>query len=103
VQRPPTLQQEAVVGDLLRQGMLEGVGPLRASVGLMEELGRLQLRETAVQNPCGRLGDELQQRHGRVHADDGRGLQEPLGLRRQAVDARRQHGLHGGRESEIGR
>ena len=101
MQRPPPLLQETAVGHLLRQGMLEGVGGLGEAVGLIEELGRLEVRQTLLQGRLRQLGDGLQQRHGDIHANDRGGLQEALGLRRQAVDARRQHRLHGGRELEV--
>ena len=82
--------------------MLEGVGRLGDAVGLIEELGRLEVRETLVEGRFRPFGDGLQQRHGYVHANDRGGLQEALGLRRQAVDARGQHRLHGGWEREVG-
>ena len=81
--------------------MLEGVGGLREAVGLIEELGGLEVRQALLQGHRRQLGNGLQQRHGDVHAHDRSGLQETLGLRRQAVDARGQHRLHGGRELEV--
>ena len=41
VQEAPPLQQEAVVGHLVREGMLEGIDPLGDKARLVEELGRL--------------------------------------------------------------
>ena len=49
VQRPPPLQQEAAVGHLVRQGMLEGVFRLGEQAGLIQELRRLEVRQAAVQ------------------------------------------------------
>ena len=96
VQHPPPLQQEAVVGHLVRQGMLEGVVRLGEQAGLIQELRRLQVRQAAVQRRLGQLRNGLEQRQGHLGANDGSRLQEPLLLRRQPVDACRQHGLHRG-------
>ena len=41
VQEAPPLQQEAVVGHLVREGMLEGIDLLGDKARLVEELGRL--------------------------------------------------------------
>ena len=59
------------------------------------------MRQALLQGHRRQLGNGLQQRHGDVHAHDRSGLQETLGLRRQAVDARGQHRLHGGWELEV--
>ena len=42
VQHSPPVEQEAAIGDLVRQVMFEGVGVLWEAVGLIEELGRLE-------------------------------------------------------------
>jgi len=42
MQLPPSLQQEAAVGHLVRQGVLEGVFVLGKEARLVEELGALQ-------------------------------------------------------------
>ena len=97
MQPPPPLPQEAVVGHLVGQGMLEGVVRLGEQAGLVEELGGLQVRQAAVQGGLGQLGDGLEQRQGHLSANDGRGLEEPLLLRWQPVDACRQDRLHRGR------
>ena len=57
VQHPPPLQQEAAVGHLVRQGMLEGVFRLGEQAGLIQKLRRLQVRQAAVQR---RLGQSRQ-------------------------------------------
>ena len=49
VQYPPPLQQQAVVGHLMRQGMLEGVFRLGEQAGLIQELRRLEVCQAAVQ------------------------------------------------------
>ena len=81
----------------MRQGMLEGVVRLGEQAGLVEELGGLQVRQAAVQRGLGQLGNGLEQRQGHLGANHRGGLEEPLLLRRQPVDARRQHRLHRGR------
>ena len=97
MQHPPPLQQEAAVGHLVRQGMLEGVFLLGEQAGLIQELRRLEVRQAAVQRCLGQVRNGLEQRQGHLGANDGRGLEEPLLLRRQPVDACRQHRLHRGR------
>jgi hypothetical protein len=49
VQYPPPLLEEATVGHLVGEGVLEGVLPLGEQACLIEELGPLELRQTAVQ------------------------------------------------------
>ena len=97
VQHPPPLLEQTAIGDLVRQGMLEGVFVLGKQACLVQELGRLQVRQAAVQGLLGQLGNSLQQGQGYLRANDRGGLEEALLLRRQAVDARRQHRLHRGR------
>ena len=76
------------------QGVLEGVVPLGEEARLVEELGRLQVRQAAMERLLGQLGNGLQQGQGHLGADDGGGLQQALVLRRQPVDACRQDRLH---------
>ena len=96
VQRPPSLLQEASVCHLVGQGVLEGVLALGKEPCLVEELGRLEVREATMQHRLGHLGNGLQQRQGHVRADDRGALQEVLVLQGQAVDASGQHRLHRG-------
>ena len=63
----------------------------------VEELGGLQVGERSMQRLFGHLGDGLQEGQGHLGADHGGSLEQALVLRRQAVDARCQHGLHRGR------
>ena len=49
VQHAPPLLEQAAVGHLVGQGVLEGVLQLGEEARLVQELGRLQVRETAVQ------------------------------------------------------
>ncbi len=59
MQEAPPLQQEAAVGHLVREGMLEGIDPLGDKARLVEELGRLQVGEAAVQYRLRQLGNAL--------------------------------------------
>ena len=49
VQRPPPLLEQAAVGHLVGEGVLEGVLALGKEARLVEELGRLEVRQAAVQ------------------------------------------------------
>ena len=82
VQHPPPLQQEAAVGHLVRQGMLEGVFRLGEQAGLIQELRRLQVRQAAVQRRLGHVRNGLQQGEGHVRANHRGGLEQALLLRR---------------------
>ena len=74
MQPPPPLPQEAGVGDLVRQGMLEGIDALRDKARLIEELGRLQPLDFVSQLILGHSGDCLQQGPRHLEADDRRSL-----------------------------
>jgi hypothetical protein len=60
VEHPSPLQQEAAVGHLVRQGMLEGIFALWEKPRLVEKLGGLQARQAALQRVFRQLGDGLQ-------------------------------------------
>ena len=78
VQRPPPLLEETAVGHLVGQGVLEGVLELGEQLRLVEELGRLQVRQAVVQGLLGQLGNGLEQGQGHLRANDGGGLEEAL-------------------------
>ena len=59
---PPPLQQEAAVGHLLGEGVLEGVGVLGKEPRLVEKLRRLEVRQGTVQGVVGQPGNRVQQR-----------------------------------------
>jgi len=61
VQHPPPLQEETVVGHLVRQGVLKGEVALGEEPRLVEELRRLQVGEAAIEVRLGPLGNGLQQ------------------------------------------
>ena len=97
VEHPPPLLQEAAVGHLVGQGMLEGVLALGKEARLVQELGRLQVRQATVERCLGQLGNGLEQGQGHLRANHGSRLEEAFRLGRQPVDAGRQHRLHRGR------
>ena len=78
------------------EGVLEGVFELGEEAGFVEELGGLQVAEPAAQLLLGQLRNGLQEGEGHLGANHRGGLEETLLLGRQAVDARRQDGLHRG-------
>jgi hypothetical protein len=82
VQHPPPLVQQAAVGHLMGQRMLEGVFQLREEPRLVHKLGRLQVRKAQAQRLLRHLPDGLQHRAGHLHAEHRRRLQQPLLLRR---------------------
>jgi hypothetical protein len=53
------LLQETAVGHLMGEGVLEGVFALREEAGFVEELGGLQVAETAAQFLLGQLHNGL--------------------------------------------
>ena len=94
MEHPPPLLEQATVGHLVGQGMLEGVDTLGEEVRLIEELGGLEVREATVQRLLGQFGNSLQQRQGHLRTDDRCCLQELFLFRRQPVYACCEHGLH---------
>jgi hypothetical protein len=86
VQRALPVVEQPLVGHLVREGVLE----VRKEPGLVEELRSLEVGELGEHLGLRHVGDGQEERHGHVRADDRSGLEQPLGLRRQAVDACRQ-------------
>jgi hypothetical protein len=76
VQHPPPFQQEAAVGYLVRQGVLEGVFQLGEQARLIQKLRRLQVRQAAVQRRLGYVGNGPQQGEGHVRANHRSGLEQ---------------------------
>jgi hypothetical protein len=92
---PPPLLEEAAVGHLLGEGVLEGVDELGKQTRLVQKLGILEIREPQSESPFGKSHHGLEQSQGYFCANDCCGLEEVLLLRQQAINARRQDGLHG--------
>jgi hypothetical protein len=71
VKLAPTVPQEPAVRDLVRERVREGVLEIRKQPGLVEELGGLQVVESATERLVRQLGDRLEQRERHFLADDG--------------------------------
>ena len=97
VEQTAAFLEETAVGDLVRQGVLESVFTLGEQAGLVQEFSCLEVRQVALQRRVGYVGNGLQQQHRHLRANDRRGLEQILCLRRQPVNARRQYRLHSGR------
>ena len=93
VQRPPPLVEQAPVGDLVGQRVLEGVLEVREEARLVEELGGLEVGEAAAERSSDCSAMAWRRREGHVLADDRGGLEEALVLGREPVDARGQDRL----------
>jgi hypothetical protein len=102
MQSPALFLEEAAVDNLVYQGMLKGVHRLGKGLLLIEDLGVLEDTEVLVERGLWTVHDRLEQRDRHIVTDDGGGLQQPLGLGRQAVDTRRQHGLDSFRDAQSG-
>ena len=48
MQHPPPLLEHTAIGDLVREGVLEGVLMLREEAHFVQEFGRLKVRECAM-------------------------------------------------------
>jgi hypothetical protein len=100
VKLAPPLLQQAAVGHLVGQRMLEGVLGLWEQAHLVQKLRGPETREGHPHRGVVRLGDRLEQRQRHIPAEHRGDLNEPLVFRRQAVNARGQDGLRGGRNGE---
>ena len=67
----PTVLQEAAVGDIVREGMLEGVLEVGKEARLVQELGGLEVREPLTNGILGHVRDGLQECQGYVFSDNG--------------------------------
>ena len=67
----------------MRQGVLEGVLTLGKEARLIEELGGLEVRQPAMQDLLGQLGNGLQQGEGHLRANHRSGLEQTLLLGRK--------------------
>ena len=101
MQKLAPLDQHRVVGDLLGERVLEDVLDVAHRGLLVDELGQLQVAEHPVEIVVGLPGDLAYQRERKLLSDHGQRLQQLLLSRGQAVDARREYPLHGGRNLEL--
>src|SRR4029453_14049280 len=90
VEEPTALLQQAAVGHLVGQRVLEGVLEGGEQLGLVEQFGRLQPGEETAEVRLGQVGDRLERRKWHVLADDGRRLEQSFILRRQGIDPGRE-------------
>ena len=89
----PPIRKLCAVGDLLREGMPEGV--LTWKLGGTEKLGRRETLERHGELGCGQIDHGAQQLEGHVSPDHRRGLEHVLVAVREPIDARREDGLNG--------
>ena len=86
VECAPPILEHARVGDLVGEGVLEGVFEIREDARLVEQLGRLEAGEPAVHASLRDIGDGLQQCERHILPDDGGRLKESFVLGWQPVD-----------------
>ena len=89
--------QQALVGDLLGERVLEDVHRLGRSAQLVQELEAPQLAERGLERASVAPHGSQQPRRD-LAAEDGGGLEEALGVLRQPVDARHEDFLDRGRD-----
>ena len=94
VQELAPLDQDRVVGDLLRQRVLENVFGIAHRRLLVDELAQLQVIEKTVEFVVGLERHAAHQREWKFASEDGKRLQQFLGIGSNTVDARRENPLH---------
>ena len=94
------LLEEAAVGHFVGQGMLERVLKVGEQPRLVEELGRLEMSEAVAQLSSGSSAMACSNANGTSLPIDRGGLQQPLVLGREPVDARGQDRLDRRRDLE---
>jgi hypothetical protein len=82
MQRAPPLVQQAAVGHLVGQSVLEGILMGGKEPYLVQQFCRLEQRQATMQDVLGQLGNGMQQWQGHLGANHGSRLQEPLLLGR---------------------
>ena len=86
--------EEAPVGHLMRERVLEGVLEVGEQARLVKKLGRLKVTQPATERLLVLVRDRLEEGKGEVLPDDRGSLEEPFLLEGQAVDARGQNRLY---------
>ena len=97
----PMLLQQATVGDLVRERVLERVLDVRDEPRLVQKLAFPKPVEARTEHFLRQIRHCPQQHEGHFLADHGCRLQERLVFRRKAIDARREHRLDGGGHAEL--
>ena len=95
--RAPVLEH-GPVRHVVSQRVLERVLGIGREARLVEELCRIQARESALHVLFSGVRHGVQQREGHVLADDRRRLEQQLVLSREPLDPGRQDHLHGRRD-----
>src|SRR5262249_22170112 len=75
MEHPPSLVQQAPIGHLLGEGVLEGVDQLGKQARLVQELGVLEMRETQAEPLFRQLPHSLEEAQRDLRPHDRRGLQ----------------------------
>ena len=96
------LQQHGVVGDLLRERVLEGVFDVADRRLLVDELAELQIDDQPFELVLRLSRDRPGQAEHELAAEHRQGLQQILLVVVQPVDARGENCLHRGRDPERG-
>ena len=81
MQHPPLFLEEAAVGYLLGEGVLEGVDQLRKQTRFVQELGVLKMHETQAEGLFRQLPHGMEEGQGYLRAQDRRRLEQVLLLR----------------------
>lgn len=100
VQRAPLFREHALVRNVVCQGVLKRILRIGQQPRFVHQFRPLQLEQGLAKRFLIEISDQLQKLGGDVFTDDG-GLQEVLGVRRQAVDAGGEHRLNRGRDPEL--
>jgi hypothetical protein len=95
------LDQQRVVGDLLRKSMLEDVFDFGQGRLLIDEFGELQIREYAVEFGIGDLHDAPDQPERELSSDYRQRLQQVFLIGGQPVDTRGKNRLHRRRNLQL--
>src|SRR3990172_666671 len=103
VEGPAPLLEQAPVGHLVGEGVLEGVLEVGKEARLVEELARLEMAETPAKLLLRKLGDHLEEGKRYILAHDRGSLEQPLVLGRQAIDPGRKDRLDRGRHLDRGK
>ena len=88
--------QDRIIGDLANQVVGKFVFRRRQPLQLDQEIQNFQRPKPALQLRRRHAGHRRQQGRRNSRSDDGGKLEQGLVLFRQAIDARRDHPLHGG-------
>ena len=93
VQAAPAAREQALVRDVLGEGVVEDVDGLALAALLVDELQAPELREVGLE-AAGAAPDGLEQPERELASQHRGGLEHPSRLLRQPIDARQQHVVH---------